>query len=64
MPDTQHADNQHEELLELIREINNKLDPIWETYRAWETIGRWGKAFLYVAGAVLGIMIAAKQLFR
>lgn len=64
MPDTKHTDDQHEELISLIEGINLKLNPIYETYQAWQTIGRWGKAFLWVAGAVLGVLIALKQLFK
>lgn len=54
----------HEEIMSEIRQINLKLDPIYDTYKAWLTLGKWGKTVLYVAGAVLGLIVAWKQIFK
>ena len=54
----------HEEIMTEIREINKKLDPIFDTYQAWLTFGRWGKIILYVVGAVLAILVGIKQIFK
>lgn len=54
----------HDELLDEIRAINIKLDPIYETYQAWLTLGKWGKTFIYLIGAVLGLIVAWKQIFN
>ena len=54
----------HEEIMAEIREINKKLDPIYETYVVWLALGTWGKTVLYVAGAVLGLIIAWRNVFK
>lgn len=60
----QNEQSHHEEIMKEIREINMKLNPIYETYQAWLTLGKWGKTVLYVAGAILGLIIAWKQIFK
>ena len=59
MNENQH----HQEILDKIEEINNKLEPIYQTYQAWLTLGTWGKTILYIAGAVLGLVVAWKNIF-
>lgn len=54
----------HDETLSEIRALNDRLQPIYETYQAWLTFGRWGKMVLYTAGAILGLLIALRQLIR
>lgn len=56
--------NQHDEIMKAIADINEKLKPIYETYTAWLALGRWGKIVLYLAGAVLGLIVAWKQIFK
>lgn len=63
--------DQHNELLKKIQEIgekveaiNDRLNPIYDTYNAWLTLGRWGKIVLYVAGAVLGLVVAWRNVFK
>lgn len=55
---------QHQEILARIQEINDRLEPIYQTYQAWLTLGKWGKTVLYIAGAVLGLIVAWKQVFN
>lgn len=63
--------DQHNELIKKIEELGDKveamdykLNPIYETYTAWLALGRWGKAFLYIAGAVLGLIVAWKNIVK
>lgn len=65
------SQDQHNELLRRIGEIaeqveaiNERLNPIYDTYNAWLTLGRWGKIVLYVAGAVLGLVVAWRNVFK
>lgn len=65
------SQDQHNELLRKIGEISEKievmdekLNPIYDTYNAWLTLGRWGKIILYLAGAILGLVVAWKQIFK
>ena len=54
----------HQEIMAEIKAINDKLEPIYQTYQAWLTLGTWGKTVLYVAGAVLGLIIAWRNIFK
>jgi len=63
--------DQHNELLRKIEEISEKmelmdekLNPIYDTYSAWLTLGRWGKMVLYLAGAILGLVVAWRNIFK
>lgn len=68
----QHAENQKkldnliksvENLIKAVEMINKRLDPIWEAFQSWKTLGRWGKTLLWVVGGLLGIWVAIKSIF-
>ena len=54
----------HKEIMDEIKAINHKLDPIYDTYVAWLTLGKWGKTVLYLSGAILGLIVAWKKIFK
>ena len=58
------SQEQHNEIIEEIHKINARLEPIYQTYQAWLTFGRWGKTFLYISGAILGLVVAWKNIFK
>lgn len=54
----------HDEILKRLDNIDEKLNPIHDAYMAANRLGSWAKIGLYFVGAVLGIVIAIKQIFK
>ncbi len=56
--------DQHQELMEEIRKINVKLDPIYESYNAAQKLGGWAKWSLGFLLLITSLYLAFKQIFN
>lgn len=56
--------DKHQEIMDAIKEINKKLNPIYETYQVWLHVGRWGKAIIYTIAGILAAIVSWYQIWK
>lgn len=44
-------------------DLKESVKPSVDAYKAWMTLGGWGKTFLYIVGAILGLILTWRQVF-
>lgn len=52
-----------DEISQILTEINQKLDPLLETYKSAGTLGKWLMAAAVFFSIMLGIALSIKSLF-
>ena len=55
---------QHKEIMEAIKAINNKLSPISDTYRTVNTLGKWLMAVLVFLSILVGVIASYFSIFN
>lgn len=49
---------------EVLKRLEEKLDPMAESYAAYMKMGKWGMAGLIAVSVIIGILVGLKNLFK